>query len=97
MCLQSHNLFKPILEQAADHGVPFAPRFAFWLLLACRQHSESEQETDAVKTKGPKRKDWVLSRSAPDPTHCLVVSALAHELFRAGVTVGPHLLGTTHS
>lgn len=51
MCLQSHNFFKPILEQAADRGVPFAPRFAFWLLLACRQHSESEQETDAAENQ----------------------------------------------
>lgn len=50
-----------------------------------------------LKTKGTKRKDWVLSRSAPDPTHCSVVSALAQELFRAGVKEGPHLLGTTHS
>lgn len=56
MCLQSHNLFKPILEQAADHGVPFAPPFAFWLLLACRQHSESEQETDAAENQRDQKK-----------------------------------------
>lgn len=51
MCLQPQDLFKPILEQAADHGVPFAPRFASWLLLACGQHSESEQETDAAENQ----------------------------------------------
>lgn len=94
MCLQSHDLFKPILEQAADHGVPFAPRFAFWSFWLVGNTVSQNRKLMQLKTKGTKRKDWVLSRSAPDPTHCLVVSALAHELSRAGVTVGPHLLGT---
>lgn len=78
---------------------------AFLLLLALHSGSfwlvgntvSQNRKLMQLRTKGTKRKDWVLSRSAPDPTHCLVVSALAHELFSAAVTVGPHLLGATHS
>lgn len=42
-----------------------------------------------LKSKQTKRKDWALSRSVPDPA--LRAAALAQEMPRAAVAVGPCL------